>query len=193
MLLLLTVLGALPRGLVLGTGLVVALIATGAAWYFQIGTPLERFPGYAVYGAGCMATFVLLALFGGGHIKQDIGIGIAGFLVVLGILAERWNIVVPTLVGHPFMVPGPVGYFPTLTEIVLTFGVYAFGGLFFVFATMVLPLVESEEDEGPPRPPPEVTGDALIKGPRWEEIKGPRWEEIKGPRWEEIRGSGRKK
>ncbi|MDP3937722.1 MAG: NrfD/PsrC family molybdoenzyme membrane anchor subunit, partial [Deltaproteobacteria bacterium] len=178
MLLLLTVLGALPRGLVLGVGLVVTLTATGAAWYFQIVSPLERFPAYSVYGAGCMATFVLLALFGGGHIKEDIGIGIAGFLVVLGILAERWNIVVPSLVGHPFMVPGPVGYFPTLTEAVLTCGVYAFGGLFFIFAAMLLPLVESEEDEAPP-PAPDVSA---IEGPRWTEI-----EDIKTPRWSEIK------
>jgi len=151
LLLLLTVLGRLPRALVFGVGLALSIAVTAAVWYFKIDSPLDSFPAYSVYGYGCMAAFVFLALFGGGHIKEDIGIGLAGLLVVLGVLAERWNIVVPSLVGHPFMIPGPVSYFPASTEVILACGVYALGGLFFTFCIMVLPLVESEEEEGESR------------------------------------------
>ncbi|MFQ5457106.1 MAG: NrfD/PsrC family molybdoenzyme membrane anchor subunit [Myxococcota bacterium] len=146
MLLLLTVLGVLSRGLVLGVGLGFSILLTLAVWYFQIPTFVDGFPAYSAYGVGCMATFIFLAFFGGGRIKEDIGIGLAGLLVILGILAERWNIVVPSLIGHPFMVSGSHSYLPSLTEIVLTCGVYAFGGLFFIFAAVILPLVESEEE-----------------------------------------------
>jgi molybdopterin-containing oxidoreductase family membrane subunit len=168
LLLLLVVLGRIPRILVLGVGLIVSLIVAAVAWKFNLDSPSDSIPSYTAYGLGSLMGFGWLAVFGGGRMKEDIGIGLAGLLVVLGVLAERWNIVVPSLVGGHFMIPGPVGYFPTGTEAILACGVYAIGGLFFTFCIMVLPLVESEEAEVESRgetPPPEET--AREPEPRW--------------------------
>ena len=74
----------------------------------------------------------------------DTRIGLAAGFVVLGVLAERWNIVVPPLVGYSHL-PYPHGsYVPSVTELALVLGVYAVGALLFVFAARFLPLVEHE-------------------------------------------------
>lgn len=79
----------------------------------------------------------------GPHI--DIRVGIAAVLVVLGVLAERWNIVVMPLLTHTNLPYPPGGYTPTALELSIVAGVYALGGLFFALAAKLLPLVELEE------------------------------------------------
>lgn len=74
----------------------------------------------------------------------DVWIGIAAGLVVAGVLAERWNIVVPPLIGFSHLPYPPGRYVPTWTELGLVAGVYSVGGLLFAFAARLLPLVESE-------------------------------------------------
>jgi molybdopterin-containing oxidoreductase family membrane subunit len=78
------------------------------------------------------------------HVSPETRIGVAAALVVLGVLAERWNIVVPPLIGFSHMHYPPGHYAPTGTEFLLVAGVYAVGGLLFAFAARILPLVESE-------------------------------------------------
>lgn len=74
----------------------------------------------------------------------ELRIGVAAVLVVLGVLAERWNIVIPPLVGFAHL-PYPRGaYVPTGTEVMLVLGVYAIGGLLFAVCARLLPLVEPE-------------------------------------------------
>ncbi len=74
----------------------------------------------------------------------DVWIGLAAALVVIGVLAERWNIVVPPLIGFSHLPYPPGQYAPTLTELSLVAGVYAVGGLLFAGAARLLPLLEGE-------------------------------------------------
>lgn len=85
---------------------------------------------------------VLLALLR--YVSPETRIGAAAALVVLGVLAERWNIVVPPLIGFSHLPYPPGHYAPTGTELLLVAGVYAVGGILFAFAARILPLVESE-------------------------------------------------
>lgn len=79
------------------------------------------------------------------RVRIDIRVGVSAALVVLGVLAERWNIVIAPLLGHANL-PYPTGsYAPTSLELFMVIGVYALGGLFFAFAAKLLPLVEIEE------------------------------------------------
>lgn len=80
----------------------------------------------------------------GRRVSSETLIGIAAALVVLGVLAERWNIVIPPLVGFSHLPYPPGRYTPTPSELILTAGVYAVGGLLFAFAARILPLLESE-------------------------------------------------
>jgi Ni/Fe-hydrogenase subunit HybB-like protein len=80
-----------------------------------------------------------------GRIGEDLPIGIAASMVTLGAFAERWNIVVPSLIGHSFL-PFPTGsYSPTALELTLVAGVYAFGSLLFIGSAYLLPLLASED------------------------------------------------
>ncbi len=73
------------------------------------------------------------------------GIGIAAALVVLGVLAERTNIVLPPLLKT--WLPYPQGsYTPTSTEVVMVLATYAVGALAFVILAKVFPLVELERE-----------------------------------------------
>lgn len=85
------------------------------------------------------------------RIPADTRIGIAGGLVALGVLAERWNIVIIPLIGHAHLPYAyvPPSYAPTALEALLTAGVYAVGALFFAVSAGFLPLVELP----PPMPP----------------------------------------
>jgi Ni/Fe-hydrogenase subunit HybB-like protein len=63
---------------------------------------------------------------------------------VLGILAERWMIVIIPLIGHahlPYAYVPPF-YAPTALEALVAAGVYAVGALFFTLSARFLPLVE---------------------------------------------------
>lgn len=75
----------------------------------------------------------------------DLRVGIAAAFVVLGVLAERWNIVVPSLMRHAHLPYAPGSYAPTGPEIILTLGVYAVGALIFMVCAKLFPLVETEE------------------------------------------------
>jgi len=88
------------------------------------------------------------------------GTAIAGFLVVIGVLAERINIVLAPqftrFSPHPeetFALPYPVApYGPTWQELSIVAGVYAVAVLGFAIFAKVFPLVELEEDVGERRP-----------------------------------------
>jgi len=72
-------------------------------------------------------------------------VGIAAALVVLEVLAERWNIVITPLLKHAHLPYAPGSYTPTLIELSLVIGVYAIGALFFAVCAKLFPLVEMEE------------------------------------------------
>lgn len=100
------------------------------------------FWGNLVLGLVVPMALLLVALFRAS--TSDALIGLAAALVVLGVLAERWNIVIPPLVGFAHLPYPPGRYTPTAIELLLVAGVYALGGLLFTLAARVLPLVESE-------------------------------------------------
>jgi molybdopterin-containing oxidoreductase family membrane subunit len=100
------------------------------------------FWGNLVLGLAVPMGLLLVALFRTS--ASDAPIGIAAALVVLGVLAERWNIVIPPLVGFAHLPYPPGHYTPTAAELLLVSGVYALGGLLFAFAARILPLVESD-------------------------------------------------
>lgn len=79
--------------------------------------------------------------------RLDTRIGIAAGLVVIGVLAERWSIVVPSLIGHSLLPYPPAHYVPTGMELIIVGGVYGVGGLLFALSAWLLPLVESEAPE----------------------------------------------
>lgn len=106
-----------------------------------LGAPPQAWLGYAILW---LAGISLLLLLLDQRIPADIRIGIAAGLVVLGILAERWMIVIIPLIGHahlPYAYVPPF-YAPTAPEALLTAGVYAVGALFFALSAKFLPLVE---------------------------------------------------
>lgn len=113
----------------------------GATLTGVLGLPVQAWLGYAIlWLIGLLLLLVLLDQ----RIPADLRIGIAGGLVALGVLAERWNIVIIPLIGHahlPYAYVPPF-YAPTALEAILTAGVYAVGALFFALSAKFLPLVE---------------------------------------------------
>jgi len=72
---------------------------------------------------------------------------IAGLSVVVGVVAVRFNIVVPPLV-NPVMAGLPAGdYLPTFTEWATSFGIVAVGLLIYTLGAEILPLTPLTEDE----------------------------------------------
>lgn len=150
-----TILLGATRRLVLLSGLsatpVIAAVAIGLSLEMPpiVGGMLVGFLGVPVQA---WLEFVLLWLVGLALLlllldlraPADVRIGIAAGLIVFGVLAERWNIVIIPLIGHaplPYAFVLPF-YAPTALEVLLTAGVYAIGALFFVFSAKFLPLLE---------------------------------------------------
>ncbi|MFQ5898880.1 MAG: NrfD/PsrC family molybdoenzyme membrane anchor subunit [Candidatus Methylomirabilia bacterium] len=157
----LAVLGAIlfgvNRQLVLGGGvLATPLVAVAAArlpgWTPPVlggvftailEVPVPPWLGYALLWLGGLLLLLLLL---DQRMPADVRIGIAAGLVVVGVLAERWMIVVIPLIGHAHLPYAyvPPSYAPTAVEALLAVGVYAVGGLLFAFSAKFLPLVELE-------------------------------------------------
>lgn len=92
---------------------------------------------------------VPLFIFFNARLKESVkAITIGAILVVVGILAVRFNIVLPALTVPVF--PGlPTGYYvPTLTEWLSSFGIIAFGLFIYTLAVKLLPVDSSEEITG---------------------------------------------
>ncbi|MBI4246151.1 MAG: polysulfide reductase NrfD [Candidatus Rokubacteria bacterium] len=100
-------------------------------------------PPWLVYAVVWLAALSPLLLLLDQRTPADIRIGVVAGLVVLGVLAERWNIVITPLIGHAHLPSAylPPFYAPTAPEMVVTAGVYALGALLFVLAARFLPLV----------------------------------------------------
>jgi Ni/Fe-hydrogenase subunit HybB-like protein len=142
------------RALVVGAA-AIPVIAAAAAAVTGAGTPpavgalvaatLGFVPSAWLAYLLVAAAFAAVVLLGtAAPLALDTRVAIASALVVLGVLAERWNIVVPPLVGFAHL-PYPHGsYVPTGTEVLLAVGVYAIGGLLFAAAARLLPLVEAD-------------------------------------------------
>jgi len=78
-------------------------------------------------------------------------VGVAAALVVLGVLAERTNIVIPPLLQRLMPYPPGPGYAPTGVEVSAVVGTYALGALAFVLLAKLFLLVELESGpEGGP-------------------------------------------
>lgn len=115
----------------------------GALFTGLFGVPVQTWLGYAIIWLIGLSLLLLLL---DQRVPADLRIGIAAGLVVLGILAERWMIVIIPLIGHahlPYAYVPPF-YAPTALEALLTAGVYAVGGLFFALSAKFLPLLELE-------------------------------------------------
>jgi molybdopterin-containing oxidoreductase family membrane subunit len=136
------------RRLFLG-GLLLLPLFAGATAALGLSAPIGTIagialPGWAFYGAAWLLGLGVLCAFAHERIDEDLRIGLASFLVLIGAFLERWNIVIPSLVGHSYLPFPPGTYTPTGMELMLVAGVYAMGGLFFIGSAYVLPLVESE-------------------------------------------------
>jgi Ni/Fe-hydrogenase subunit HybB-like protein len=135
--------------LAVGLALLPPFAALAAVWHFPvpIGPILGiELPVWATYAGLWFFGVLLLSFCASENFGLDLRIGLAGLLVVVGVLAERWNIVVPSLIGHSYVPYPEASYHPTLPELTLVTGVYAMGGLFFIACAFLLPLVESEEE-----------------------------------------------
>jgi molybdopterin-containing oxidoreductase family membrane subunit len=75
--------------------------------------------------------------------RTEAGIAVAAALVVLGVLAERWNIVIPSQFHRDLPYP-PGSYALTWVEFSVVVGVYALGILVFALLAKLFPLVELE-------------------------------------------------
>lgn len=146
---------AVKRRLVLWGGLLATPLIAVIAVRFQVELPpalgavfaglfdvqVKAWLGYAILW---LIGLSLLLLLMDQWMSTDIRIGISAGLIVLGILGERWMIVIIPLIGHahlPYAYVPPF-YAPTALEALLTAGVYAVGGLFFALSAKFLPLVE---------------------------------------------------
>ena len=108
----------------------------------SLGVPFQAWLGYAIlWLIGLFLLFPLLDQ----RMPADLRIGIAAALVVLGVLAERWSIIITPLIGHAHLPYAfvPPSYAPTAVESVLTIGVYVVGAILFALSAKFLPLVES--------------------------------------------------
>lgn len=149
---------AKPRRMLVGSlGLPVAVAVAILAVRFEVQIPLPiswvlisafgfSFPPWAEYLLLILFGLVLpLILLSDERARPDVRVGIAAALVVLGVLAERWNFVIGPLLAYTHL-PYPQGnYTPTSVELMIVLGVYALGGLFFVVVAKLIPLVELEE------------------------------------------------
>lgn len=70
---------------------------------------------------GVLAPFLLLAVRGSAVAER---IGFAVLLIILGVLVERWNVVVLPLFGHAHAFYSAGGYAPTPSEVLSTFVAY---------------------------------------------------------------------
>lgn len=140
-----------PRLIVAG-GAVAALLLIPISSLVPLPSLLGRFfpavallPSWVEYSLVWM-TLLVIALLILAHPRwaASTRVGLAAFLVVLGVLAERFNIVIPPEL-HPLL-PYPHGaYSPSWVEYAIVAGVYAVGVLFFVVCSKLFPLVELEE------------------------------------------------
>ncbi|MFQ5828440.1 MAG: NrfD/PsrC family molybdoenzyme membrane anchor subunit [Candidatus Methylomirabilia bacterium] len=96
---------------------------------------------FGLFG-GLMVPFLLLVLRGACGAG---GIGLAAFLVTFGVLAQRWNIVIPPLLGHAHLPYAAGGYSPPWPELSLTVGTYAVGFLVYFLLARVFPPMKVEE------------------------------------------------
>jgi len=90
---------------------------------------------------GIIVPFVLLVL---GFGRTVTGISIIATLSFLGVLAERVNIILPSLY-HPFLGSSEISYSPTWIEWSLVGGAYAFGVVLFTVSGLIIPFVPLEE------------------------------------------------
>jgi molybdopterin-containing oxidoreductase family membrane subunit len=142
-----------PRLIVAGGALAAVVLAPSAS-LFSFPSLLGRFfPTMAIFPVWVeyplvWVSLLVIALLILAHPRwaASTRVGLAAFLVVLGVLAERFNIVIPPQL-HPLL-PYPHGvYSPTWAEYVIVAGVYAGGVLFFVVCSKLFPLVELEEHQ----------------------------------------------
>lgn len=66
-------------------------------------------PAWAWYGLAWILGIGLLLACARKSLAEDVRIGIAAVLVAAGVLAKGWSIVVPSLIGHSFLLPFPRG------------------------------------------------------------------------------------
>ncbi|MBI2370135.1 MAG: polysulfide reductase NrfD [Deltaproteobacteria bacterium] len=143
-----------PRWAVATVGIPAVLLLSLVPYQLQLAipTPLGRFfpyvlgiflPAWMEYTLIGLLTIVLpLLLLAGPRLRTVDRIGCAAGLVVLGVLAERANIVLPPLLKT--LLPYPAGsYTPTTPELLIVLGAYSIGGLAFVLLAKLFPLVEA--------------------------------------------------
>ena len=74
-------------------------------------------------------------------------VAVAAALVVMGVFAERWNILLPPQLGHSHLPYATAQYTPTLLELVLVGSIWAAGALGYVVLTRLFPMMELEVEE----------------------------------------------
>ncbi|HXH14020.1 MAG TPA: NrfD/PsrC family molybdoenzyme membrane anchor subunit [Alphaproteobacteria bacterium] len=103
---------------------------------------------FVFWGNLILGLLVPLGLLVHPRTRTETGIAVAAALVVLGVLAERWNIVIPSQFHRDLPYP-PGAYVMTWVEYSVVLGVYALGVLVFALLAKLFPLVELEgEGEG---------------------------------------------
>jgi molybdopterin-containing oxidoreductase family membrane subunit len=152
----LIILSVPSRKLISAIALPAAAVVAFLAVRFEVSIPLPlNWVLISAFGFSLPSwlEYLVLVLFGlvfplfllsGRGTWTDARLGIAAALVVLGVLAERWNIVVAPLLSHANLPHTPGTYAPTSLEVSMVIGVYALGAVFFAFAAKLLPLVELE-------------------------------------------------
>lgn len=79
--------------------------------------------------------------------KTVSGITFVSIFSLLGVFAERVNIVLPSLY-HPSLITSLISYSPTWIEFSLLAGTYAFGMLLLIIAGKIIPLKEEDKNYG---------------------------------------------
>ncbi|MDP3937972.1 MAG: NrfD/PsrC family molybdoenzyme membrane anchor subunit, partial [Deltaproteobacteria bacterium] len=133
------------------TGIILLHVLVGLATWLDFPIPYKPlWPGlqvWAVYTIMGLTGLGLLSFCARASVGEDVRIGIAALLVAAGILAGRWNIVVPSLMDHSYLPYPLTQYIPTLKEFAVFLGIYALGALIYIACIVILPLLDREEAE----------------------------------------------
>ncbi|MCK4908266.1 MAG: polysulfide reductase NrfD [Planctomycetes bacterium] len=94
--------------------------------------------------AGLIIPLILLVIIRKNNLRPAWIVGLSAVLILAGVLAKRWSIVISSLYYNPMQYPD-VSYTPTLNEIMIIGGIWSFGALLFTLAMKFFPFMKLQD------------------------------------------------
>ena len=114
----------------------------------QLATPYSQTFWFLEVLLGCVIPLILFI--SPRFFKHDRALITGSFLVIIGVIANRWNVTLSGLIAPPQWSPGILGntwiatYSPNIIEILVTLGVLSFGLFLFSLGIKYLPIFNEE-------------------------------------------------